>query len=133
METFVAAVFPTKDQAIGGHKRLLQLAEDGSIVVERAAVYGRQPDGELGPVDLDTSVPVLFDLSSLPGGIGQEVLDELDSAMPDGAYALVAHLLEHDGTVVDPAMVACGGTVYRRPTSDLRHDAYVRFMDASKL
>jgi len=133
METFVTAVFPTKDQAIGGQKRLLQLSEDGSVVVERAAVYGRQPDGDLGPVDLDTSVPELLDLSNLPGSTGQEVLDELDTAMPDAAYALVAHLIEHDGTVVDSAMVACGGTVYRRPISDLQHDAYVRFMDASKL
>ena len=133
METFVTAVFPTKDQAIGGHKRLLRLSEDGSSVVERAAVYGRQPNGELGPVDLDTPGPEVYDLSGLPGGAGQEVLDELDTAMPDAAYALVAHLIEHDGTVVDSAMVACGGTVYRRPISDLQHDAYVRFMDASKL
>ena len=132
METYVATVFPSKEQAISGHARLLQLAQQGAVKVERAGVYGRTAGGDLGLVDVEAPNPV-FDLSALPGGAGQEVLDELDAALPGGAYALVAHLNEGDSSVVDQAMGACGGTVHRRPMNDLNGAAYQRFMNASKL
>jgi len=128
METFIAAMFPSPEEAFAGHARLVELAHQGSVRIERAAVYGRDARGKLIRADEETAGVALFDPSMLPGGAGGEVLAELREALPPGACALVAHLFETDQSIVDRAMVACGGTVYRRPMADLESEGYVRMM-----
>lgn len=131
METYVATVFPSEQQALAGHARLVELARQGLARIERAAVYGRDARGKLIRGDQETEGVALFDLSRLPGGAGEEVLAEVSDVLPPGACALVAHLIETDQSIVDRAMVACGGTVYRRPMADLANKGYVRFMSGA--
>lgn len=115
-----------------GHARLVQLARQGMVRIERAAVYGRNAEGELIRGDQESEGVALFDLTKLPGRAGAEVLDELREHLPPGVCALVAHLIETDQSIVDRAMIAGGGTVYRRPIADLDQAAWTRFMDASQ-
>jgi hypothetical protein len=128
MENFVGGIFSTKDQAIAAHVALLQLSQQGSLSIESAAVYGRNSMGDLAPVDGGAGNP--NDLEFADGGSGQEALDELNESLPEGAYVLLAHVVESDPSIVDAAVTSAGGTVERRSLGQLDSAASSRFADA---
>ena len=128
MEAYIAAVYPTKDAAVSAHAELQRLSP---IAILRAGVYGRGRTGDVVLQDQETTAG--FDFSALPGGEGREALDELNEKLPDGAYALVAHVDEQDPRVLDDFVAANGGRLYRKSLPDLRSEAMQRFTDAASM
>jgi hypothetical protein len=128
MENFVAGIFPTIDEAVAAHAALLQLAQQGSLRMESAGIYGRDSEGDLSPADGQTGNP--DDLEFADGGSGQEALDELNESVPEGSYVLLAHVFETDPAVVDAAVGSAGGVVERRSLSELDSADAKRFSDA---
>jgi hypothetical protein len=131
MENYVAAVFGTRERAIAFHAALLH-PHDG-LHVNRAGVYGRGEDGDVCLQDTKTDLEGVLDFSNVFGGAQEEALDELNEKLPDGSYALLAHVSESDPTVLDALAQQYGGKVYRRSSASLETAGYHRFIDSSSL
>lgn len=132
METFVAAIFDSRERAIAAHGALTALRSP-AVHVERAGVYGRGADGSVHLQDVEAPAESLFDFNDLPGAAGGEALDELDERLPPGAFAILARVDENDSRPIDEVARTFGGEVYRRSIDDLRTTAYRRFMGSSAL
>lgn len=117
MEDFVAGIFPTIDEALAAHGVLDSLPQQGALRIEFAAVYGRDTIGDLALNDTPTGNA--NDLEFADGGAGQEALAELSESIPEGSFALLAHVFESDPAIVDNAMVSAGGVVQRRSLGQL--------------
>jgi hypothetical protein len=133
MESYTAAVFATHDAAIAAHADLQRQVNAGAVNVTSAAVYERGADGDLALADVETALPPSFDLSTLPGGEGDEALDELNAALPDGDHVLLIHADDAAVSAIDAITSAHGGRIIRRSLSDLRSDAYQRFIGAATM
>ncbi|MBV8245790.1 MAG: hypothetical protein JOZ38_07705 [Candidatus Eremiobacteraeota bacterium] len=123
MDSYLAAVFTSPEAARAAHADLLRLGMD----VLSAVVYGRGLDGNLVKADAQTLVQA--DLS----GAAQEALDELDAQLPNGAYALFAHVRENDPSLVNAMVAQHGGTVFRHNAPDLQSTGFHRFLEAASL
>lgn len=133
METFIAAIFTTHEAAIAAHADLQREVNAGALDVRSAAVYERDAAGDLDVADVETAFPPSLDIANLPGGAGDEALDELNAALPSGDHVLLIHALETASDAIDAIVAAHGGTIVRRSLSELQDDAYQRFIGASSM
>jgi hypothetical protein len=133
MENYVAAVFPTREEAGAANAALLELARRGLVRLQSAELYGRSDDGELVAEGSDTRPVTLIDVAALPGGTDEESADELSSILSPGMHAVLAHVIENDPSPIDDAMRANGGIVYRRSLQEIESSGMRRFSDASRL
>jgi len=133
MENYVAAVFPTLEEAGAANAALLDLARRGLVQLESAELYGRSNSGCLVPEGSDTRPAMRLNVDILPGGADAESADELSAILPAGMHALLAHVIERDPSRIDDAVRANGGIVYRRSIEQIEAAGMRRFTDAASL
>ncbi len=133
MESYIAAIFTTHEAAIAAHADLQRAVNAGALDVRSASVYERNAAGDLDLADVETAFPPSHDMANLPGGAGDEALDELNAALPAGDHVLLIHAGDTASDAIDAIVVAHGGTIVRRSMSELQTDAYQRFIGASSM
>lgn len=133
MESYIAAIFATHDAAIAAHADLQRAVSAGALDVRSASVYERNAAGDLELADVETAFPPQLDIANLPGGAGDEALDELSAALPDGDHVLLIHAGDRAADAIDAIVAAHGGRIVRRSVSELKADAYQRFIGASSM
>ena len=127
METFVAGIFATKEQASEGARGIAGLAAQGGCRLESLGVYARNVLGEFA---LEASIDTASDLAFADSGAGQEALNELNERAPDGTHVLLLHLIENDPAPTDATLRSYGATtVLRRSTSELDSSGARRFTE----
>ncbi|HEY1977676.1 MAG TPA: hypothetical protein VGG89_14075 [Candidatus Baltobacteraceae bacterium] len=133
IENYIAAIFPTLEEAAAANAILLDLSRQGVIRLERSELVGRSVDGELVSEGSDTDASMLIDVAALPGGGDEEARDELTEVMPAGMHALLARVVESDPVPINDAVSANGGIVYRRSIDEIEASGLRRFEDASEI
>lgn len=133
-ESYLAAVFATREQAEAAQEALTRLAEARAVVLYGTRLYARSASGDLEPItQRSITNSALLDPASLPGGSDDEAIDELEERLPEGYCALLAHVSESEPSIVDAAMRSAGGTVYRRAMEEVEASGFDRFLGASSM
>jgi len=132
MDNYIAAIFDTKERAEALNAALLQLHHDG-VRLKYAGVYGRGPSGSVQLEGSETSLGGFLD--TLPSAMAgeQEALDELSEKLPAASYALLAHVIESDPSVIDGMVAQYGGTINRRTRNGLESAGFDRFIDSTSM
>lgn len=133
IENYVAAIFPSLEEAAAANAALLELSRLGKVRLERAELVGRAPNGDLVPEGSDTRGAELIDIAAFPGGTDEEAADQLSEVLPAGMHALLAHVIESDPAPIDDAVGVNGGILYRRSVDEIEASGMQRFGEASKL
>jgi len=133
MENYVAAIFPTREEAAAANAALLELSRRKLVQLESAELYGRANDGRLVAEGSDTRPARLINVEVLPGGSDEELADELAHVLPAGMHALLVHVIETDPRPIDDAMSLNGGIVYRRSIDEVESSGMRRFTDAASI
>ena len=136
----IAVTFPEESKAYQALSELRQASDAGRLDLVSAAVVRRAPDGHLSvPEQEDTTgaagtatggllgMLMGWGAGALVGGLldidraerSADVLTEFGQAVPPGQTALLAQVTEYATEVVDGQVSALGGTVYRRPVTEV--------------